>query len=425
MGMGTNKPVRKLTGTGTTQGAARTALQTEIERLKVELRADAAHWESGERLSIRDACKGWLRSRRSLTEGTRSRYETVFKQVILGVQVDGAGNYAGRGEFYSEVETLDGYRQLARLDIAEVKPRLLKRLLDDVAYRTVEANGDETWHRVSYVKHAHYLLTKVCAWAASEVDLRNGSPMRDIPLPERPSGVASHATDALKTSDWDALREVIKTSTRAPHYLLPLFDFMSGTGVRLGEALAVRKRDVRNLNHPEVPVLVIAGRILTRPVGSIPSGQTGNYRAPGLKEDARKNAFRVIDNPAQFVVHALNEQVSKLSESDGDDALLFRTKTGQPLSSNNVRRSLRGLVKKAEIDGHIAGHSFRKMVLSILDEHADDDAATASQFAGHARVETTNKYYLLEKTRRTPAGARPLLEHEFATVMKDRMPNVL
>ncbi|MCI2420728.1 tyrosine-type recombinase/integrase [Saccharopolyspora sp. K220] len=219
-----------------------------------------------------------------------------------------------------------------------------------------------------------------------------------------------------------------------------LIRFLLGTGVRIGEALAVRWKDV---NLGDEPVDVDGVEIPSRSVWI--NGNIVNVIGKGLVRHPGKteNAERFIALP-EFVMTMLTvrlltvwsaaksaelsvepaavlEQLSDaghLTTTSGDtvrivgghesmpsvlDEPAFPSRTLGWKNPNNVRRSWR-IVREAIGVEWVTPHVFRKTAATIL----DDEKLTARQIAdilGHARPSTTMDHYLGRGTVNEAAAA--------------------
>ncbi|CAN5258351.1 hypothetical protein BH09ACT10_BH09ACT10_28400 [soil metagenome] len=74
-----------------------------------------------------------------------------------------------------------------------------------------------------------------------------------------------------------------------------------------------------------------------------------------------------------------------------DEALLFVSRNGTPLTTNNVRRRLRVVLEGAEITG-VTPHAFRRTVATVFSR--DGSTELAAEMLGHSSVEITKQHYI-------------------------------
>jgi integrase len=176
--------------------------------------------------------------------------------------------------------------------------------------------------------------------------------------------------------------------------------FMLGTGVRIGEALALRWVDV---DLEGVPV-VDAGRMV--PVVAI----TGNIVAvigKGLVRHAGKTekALRIIPLP-QFVVDMLTARPRGDAEEPVFPALARGTGALTWRSPSNVMAYIAQAREAAGVTWKLTSHTYRKTAATIWHDGALSDRQCAD-LTGHAKISTLKDIYV----------ARGELHHEGAAVM--------
>lgn len=158
--------------------------------------------------------------------------------------------------------------------------------------------------------------------------------------------------------------------------LLPqIVDTMLGTGLRIGECLALREADV-DLDA-EVPTLTVTGTVV-RAEGRL-------LRQPKPKSDSSR---RTITLPA-FVVTAIREALD-LGLDGGPDALVFPSTRATLRSPSRVRDQLREA--QASIGTTVTPHDFRRTVATQVANSTTIGNATA--LLGHADEGTTVRHYV-------------------------------
>lgn len=158
--------------------------------------------------------------------------------------------------------------------------------------------------------------------------------------------------------------------------LLPqIVDTMLGTGLRIGECLAVRREDL-DLDA-EVPTLTVTGTIVR--------AESRLVRQPKPKSDSSR---RTISLPS-FVVAAVREAMD-LGLDGGPDGLVFPSTRGTPRSPGRVREQLRLAQKDIGVD--VTPHDFRRTVATQVARATT--LATATALLGHADESTTARHYV-------------------------------
>lgn len=230
----------------------------------------------------------------------------------------------------------------------------------------------------SKAKHARVVLRLALALAVRhEVLLRN--PVDHVARLHRDA----HVPDAFTPEEITAIRAAIAyweagrnaSGPKPDGQLSAIIEVMLGTSARIGEVLAIRRRDI-DLSGPSVQ---ITGTIIS------PQGE------PTTRQDHPKTARsrRTIQLPG-FAATAAGRRLKELNTID-PDALLFCSREGTPLTTNNVRRQLRHVMNLAGIEG-VTPHKFRRTVATTINESAGVELA--SQLLGHTDPAITIKHYI-------------------------------
>ena len=158
--------------------------------------------------------------------------------------------------------------------------------------------------------------------------------------------------------------------------LLPqIVDTMLGTGLRIGECLALRVEDL-DLDA-QIPTLTVTGTVV-RADGRL-------TRQPKPKSDSSR---RTITLPT-FVVTALRTAL-ELGLDGGPDELVFPSTKGSPRSPGRVRDQLRDA--QQDIGTDVTPHDFRRTVATQVARGTT--LANASALLGHADESTTSRHYV-------------------------------
>ncbi|WP_157803833.1 tyrosine-type recombinase/integrase [Luteimicrobium subarcticum] len=158
--------------------------------------------------------------------------------------------------------------------------------------------------------------------------------------------------------------------------LLPqIVDTMLGTGLRIGECLALRERDLDLA--ADVPTLTVTGTVV-RADGKL-------VRQAKPKSDTSR---RTITLP-EFVVAAITQALD-LGLDGGPDGLVFPSTAGTPRSPGRVREQLRAAQEEAGTS--VTPHDFRRTVATQVANATTIGNATA--LLGHADEGTTVRHYV-------------------------------
>jgi integrase len=213
-----------------------------------------------------------------------------------------------------------------------------------------------------------------------------------------------HIPDALMAPEVNTIRAAIaQWESAAGHTSGPkpdgqlgaIIEVMLGTSARIGEVLAVRRRDVDVTSS--VPSIRLAGTIISRK-----GEQT-------FRQDHPKTArsTRVVAIPT-FTADAVRRRLAKVG-SLGLDDLLFQSRDGTSLTTANVRRQLRQVLEGAGIKG-VTPHMFRRTVATAVNTNASIELA--SELLGHTDTKITVQHYIQRSEMVNPATAA-LLDRAF------------
>lgn len=156
-----------------------------------------------------------------------------------------------------------------------------------------------------------------------------------------------------------------------------IIEVMIGSSLRIGEVLALRKCDVDLTTTPAV--VRNSGTIIS------PKGKP-TYRQPKPKTSS---SVRRIAVPS-YTAEALRRRLVELA-GDPPETLVFHSRNGTPLTTNNVRRRLRSILADAGITG-VTPHAFRRTAATTVDRSGG--LAMAAELLGHTSTEITKRHYI-------------------------------
>lgn len=230
-------------------------------------------------------------------------------------------------------------------------------------------------------KWARIILTGMLALAARR-DAIPTNPMRDT------SKRISDAREvrAMTVEEVEQLRANVAAwsgaNTMGPPRgddLQELLEVLVGTGVRIGEALALRWQDI-NLDA-DMPTLLVSGTVV------LVQGKT--FRQDHTKTASGRRMLALPD----FVFDALQRQRER--DLPADDGLVFPSARGGVRSPNNVRRQLRQA--RGEALEWVTPHALRKTTATVVAEVNGTDAA-ADQL-GHSDGRPAARFYIDSRHR--------------------------
>ncbi|MFB6608704.1 tyrosine-type recombinase/integrase [Agromyces sp. NPDC056379] len=210
--------------------------------------------------------------------------------------------------------------------------------------------------------------------------------------------------DSLTSLEVNAIRAAIAkwesgldhvSGPRPDGQLGAIVEVMLGTSARIGEVLAIRRRDV-DVTGP-TPTIRIAGTIISR------------HGEPTFRQDHPKTAKsrRIVALPS-FTAEAVRRRLA-VSRDPDPESLVFRSREGTPLTTANVRRQLRQVLGRAGIRG-VTPHLFRRTVATAVNDNASVELA--AELLGHTDTKITVQHYIQRRELVNPATAE-LLERAF------------
>lgn len=215
--------------------------------------------------------------------------------------------------------------------------------------------------------------------------------------PSTPSALSPAEVNAIRAAilAWEAGR-LGEPGPRPDGQLGAIVEVMLGTSARIGEVLAIQRQDIDIAGAP--PSIRIAGTIVSR------SGE------PTTRQDHPKTAKsrRTVALPS-FTAEAVRKRLTRLRDAS-PEALLFCSREGTPLTTNNVRRQLRDVLRIAGITG-VTPHMFRRTVATVINAQAGVDLA--AELLGHTDPKITIQHYIRRSEMVNPATAE-LLERALA-----------
>ncbi|QIK75669.1 tyrosine-type recombinase/integrase [Nocardioides piscis] len=330
------------------------------------------------------------------TGGTRKSAERALKQKLTRRDRFSAGSrdLSGDSTFGRLVEVW-----LADLDLTDklapstralyernmrqlVMPAFESHTLREINVRKVDQFIKKLASTKSYstAKQARTVLSLAFGLAV-RYDALKENPVRGIARMHKPPS----QTMALTLEQVDAIRDAARGWRRAPGtpgpppdgQLEQIIEAMLGTSARIGEVLAIRKCDVDVTVSPAT--VRICGAIVS------PAGKP-TYRQAHPKT---QKSTRVVSVPS-FAAEVIRQRLVVVGP-EGPDQLLFFTRNGTPLTTNNIRRRLRAVLSEAGIEG-VTPHAFRRTVATVLDRASGPDLA--AELLGHTSSKITKEHYI-------------------------------
>lgn len=349
--------VRRVSATGTTKREA----ERNLKRVLAQRSSHSASGELTTNSSFGTLVEVWLADLDldgRLAPSTRALYERNMRQLVMPV--------------------FEGY-SLREVTVSKVD-RFLKGLAANRSY--------------SMAKQARTVLSLAFGLAV-RYDALQKNPVRDTARLHKPPSQAV----ALSAAQVDAIRTAVRNWRRGPGHSGPppdgqlgqIIEVMLGTSARIGEVLAIRKCDVDVTVSPAT--VRLSGTIVT------PKGKpTHRQHHPKTTKSTR-----TVSVPS-FTAEVLRERLVMVAPDDHDH-LIFYSRNGTPLTTNNIRRRLRAVLEQAGIEG-VTPHSFRRTVATVIDRAGGADLA--AELLGHTSSKITKEHYIQPDEAVDPVTAEML-----------------
>jgi integrase len=247
------------------------------------------------------------------------------------------------------------------LRLREVTAGSVDRLLKSV----LERNG------AGAAKSTRSVVSSLLGVAVRHGALPN-NPVRDVARLGKPRKIVRALTPVESTE----LVTFLRADERAVELDLPdLVEFMLGTGVRVGEALAVRPA-----------VVDLDGRVIEINATVV---RTKGHGVTVQEHPKTAAGWRVIAVP-EFVAEIVGRRANSRPVRAAD--VVFASPLGHVRDASNTSSDLRRALNRAEFEW-VTSHTFRKTVATRLDE-AGLSARQIADHLGHARPSVTQDVYM-------------------------------
>ncbi|WP_156374255.1 site-specific integrase [Cellulomonas sp. Leaf334] len=298
-----------------------------------------------------------------------TRMGVVFDQWIAEKRVEGQISPQSLTTYLGVLER-DLRPAFGALRVREVTPVAVNRVL-------MALGGAQKFDTARQVRNVMSQVMMMCVrYGAAPVN-----PVRDAVTVRKPrrDGVRTISLEDIAllrkaVREWED-RPALLRGRRNITLLPQIVDTMLGTGLRIGECLALRVEDLDL--EAEIPTLTVTGTVV-RADGRL-------MRQPKPKSDSSR---RTITLPT-FVVAAIRTALD-LGLDGGPDDLVFPSTKGSPRSPGRVRDQLRAAQEGTSID--VTPHDFRRTVATQVARGSTLAHATA--LLGHADESTTARHYV-------------------------------
>lgn len=282
----------------------------------------------------------------------------------------------------------------------ELKPSSFDRKEQTIDYQIVPYIGDITLDKLSSddiqqminqlkniysystIKKAYEALNSCLKYAVKKRDLQF-NPAECISLPkniERPQNTIHYFSETqIKKIEIEAIR-CYNTGKRV-YRLGEIVIFLLNTGMRIGEALALKWTDI-DLKNKNVKVRKNVVFVKNRD-----SSIQNNYKYQEQNTTKTKSGSRIIPLNSEAIKALLS-----LKTINGESEYVFATSSGKRICPRNIDRMFRSILSNCSIES-TGVHSLRHTFASRLFAKGVD-VKTVSELLGHSEVGITYDTYI-------------------------------
>ncbi len=276
--------------------------------------------------------------------------------------------------------TKESYRDLVRL---QIMPAFEHFTLGEITTGRVEwFLKSQASHTHSRAMHSRTMLNLLFSYALRH-DAISRNPVEGTSQLRKPKSVPAALTPAQIVAIRKAAAQW-RTGEALPGpksdgQVRDLIEVLLGTGLRPGEALALRPCDV--IDGPAGMLVRVTGTVVQRRA-------TGLIRQPHPKS---ASSIRTLAVP-EFAAVVLRRRLGPLGPDD-DERTIFANRSGGVLSPYNVRRTFREMVELAGLgETGISLRWFRRTAATVIARGMSADAAAT--FLGHTSTTITEGHYI-------------------------------
>jgi integrase len=261
---------------------------------------------------------------------------------------------------------------------------------------------------VSYsrAKHSRTMLNLLFGFAL-RYDAIPRNPVEGTSQLKKPKGTP----EALTLTQIAAIRHAAATWRTGADVLGPkpdgqvrdVLEVLLGSALRIGEALALRPRDIRD--GPQGMVIEVTGTVVLK---------TG-HGAVRQSHPKTEHSVRRIALP-EFAATVLRARLDAMGQND-TERTIFANRNGGPFSPYNVRRTFRAFLELSGLEkSDITLRWYRRTGATVIARGGSTDAAAS--FLGHGSSAITEGHYI-EPDRTVDHGPAELLQRTLRPVDPD------
>lgn len=341
-------------------GTFRTKKEAIIEAAKVEERIYYGQTLNDRNMLFKEVADEWLNEYKKSTvkESTFEQLEVIVRLHILP--------YFGK-------------KKIMSIRRSEIK-RWIQQYTDKV-----DDKGNEKYSFGSRLKYLS-VLKSIFHYAVYELEVLEKNPADKLRVPVQDSVGIKKTVKYYSLVELNTLLDFMKAykHQRFEEYQVyyMLMYFLSQTGLRISEALALRWTDIE---EGKLNVERQTRRNDNNGLKLTTLKNTASYRKIGLNEDLQRELKKFKLKQNEMIL-------GKKSFHKNEDSIIFQNYLGHYLTPSTVRDSMRGYCKQAGV-GYKGTHGFRHTHAVLLLEAGASIKFVADRL-GHKTTKTTTDTYL-------------------------------
>ncbi len=340
-------------------GTYRTKKEAEIEAAKVEERIYYGQTLNDRNMMFDEVVDSWLvHKKNELKESTFRQIEVIIRLHI-------------KPEFKNK-------------RIMKIRRADIKRWIQDYVDKT-DKSGHPKYSLGSCLKYLS-VMKSIFHYAVHELEVLEKSPADRLKVPIKDSTAEKKKIKYFSLQELNTLLDFMKNYKHQrfegyPLYYMLMY-FLSRTGLRISEALALRWTDI---NGNQLTVERQTSRDDNNNVKLTTLKNTSSYRTIGLEDDLLKELKKFKARQNELI---LGSKTFRQNE----DQIIFQNYLGNYLTPSTIRESIQEYCEKAGVE-YKGTHGFRHTHAVLLLE-SGASLVYVSKRLGHKTIKTTADTYL-------------------------------
>ncbi|PKR83901.1 tyrosine-type recombinase/integrase [Heyndrickxia camelliae] len=340
-------------------GTFRTKKEAEIEAAKVEERKYYGQTINDRNMLFDEVVKDWLEHKNAnVKESTFVQLEVIIRNHVLPTF---------------------GHKKIMMIHRPEIKRWIAK-------FGELDENGKEKYSFGSRLKYLS-VMKSILHYAVHELDVLEKNPADKLKVPIQDSvAIKKEKVKYFSLKELNRLLDFMKTykHQRFPEYQLyyTLMLFLSKTGLRISEALALRWEDV---DGDKISINKQTSRDDNNKVKLTTLKNASSYRIIKIEPDVIRELKKFKMKQNELILG--NPRFRK-----NEDGIIFQNYNGHYLTPSIIRETMQDYCKKAGVE-YKGTHGFRHTHAVLLLE-SGVSLKYVSNRLGHKTIKTTADTYL-------------------------------